>query len=126
LNDRTSPPTRPSRPSRWRRPPALRPTRRPTAARPDRRALGPPAIKELWAFTDDRIAVRFAYEWHSEAGQWFRAYGNENWQFEAEGLMSERHASINDVPIEESEREFHWDRSGPRPADHPGLNDLGL
>jgi nuclear transport factor 2 (NTF2) superfamily protein len=83
-------------------------------------------IKELWAFGDDRIAVRFAYEWHSEAGQWFRAYGNENWQFEAEGLMSERHASINDVAIEESERKFHWDRSGPRPADHPGLSELGL
>jgi uncharacterized protein len=83
-------------------------------------------IKELWAFADDRIAVRFAYEWRSEAGQWFRAYGNENWQFAAEGLMSERHASINDVAIEESERKFHWDRSGPRPADHPGLSELGL
>ena len=83
-------------------------------------------IKELWAFTDDRIAVRFAYEWHSEAGQWFRAYGNENWWFTAEGLMAERHASINDVAIEESERKFHWDRSGPRPEDHPGLTELGL
>jgi nuclear transport factor 2 (NTF2) superfamily protein len=83
-------------------------------------------IKELWAFTEDRIAVRFAYEWHSEAGQWFRAYGNENWQFTGEGLMSERHASINDVAIEESERRFHWDRPGPRPADHPGLGELGL
>ena len=83
-------------------------------------------IKELWAFTDERIAVRFAYEWSSEAGQWFRAYGNENWQFTEEGLMSERHASINDVAIEESERKFRWDRSGPRPADHPGLSELGL
>ena len=83
-------------------------------------------IKELWAFTDDRIAVRFAYEWHSDAGQWFRAYGNENWEFTAQGLMAYRHASINDVPIEESERKFHWDRSGPRPAEHPGLSELGL
>jgi nuclear transport factor 2 (NTF2) superfamily protein len=83
-------------------------------------------IKELWAFTDDRIAVRFAYEWRSDAGQWFRAYGNENWAFAADGLMAERHASINDVAIEESERKFHWDRSGPRPDDHPGLTELGL
>jgi uncharacterized protein len=83
-------------------------------------------IKELWAFTDDRIAVRFAYEWRSDADQWFRAYGNENWLFDAEGLMAERHASINDVAIEESERKFHWDDSGPRPADHPGLTDLDL
>lgn len=83
-------------------------------------------IKELWAFTDARIAVRFAYEWHSDAGQWFRAYGNENWEFTADGLMSHRHASINDVAIEEAERVFHWDRSGPRPTDHPGLSELGL
>jgi nuclear transport factor 2 (NTF2) superfamily protein len=83
-------------------------------------------IKELWAFTDDRIAVRFAYEWRSDAGQWFRAYGNENWAFAPDGLMAERHASINDVAIEESQRRFHWDRSGPRPADHPGLTELGL
>jgi nuclear transport factor 2 (NTF2) superfamily protein len=83
-------------------------------------------IKELWSFDGNRIAVRFAYEWQSEAGQWFRAYGNENWEFTAEGLMSHRHASINDVAIEESERQFHWDRSGPRPADHPGLSELGL
>lgn len=83
-------------------------------------------IKELWAFTEDRIAVRFAYEWRSDAGQWFRAYGNENWLFTDEGLMAERHASINDVAIEESERLFHWDRGGPRPEDHPGLADLGL
>lgn len=83
-------------------------------------------IKELWAYTDDRIAVRFAYEWRSDAGQWFRAYGNENWLFAPDGLMAERHASINDVPIEDSERLFHWDSSGPRPADHPGLSQLGL
>jgi nuclear transport factor 2 (NTF2) superfamily protein len=83
-------------------------------------------IKELWAFTDDRIAVRFAYEWRSGVGEWFRAYGNENWLFDAEGLMAERHASINDVAIEESERKFRWDSSGPRPADHPGLTELGL
>jgi nuclear transport factor 2 (NTF2) superfamily protein len=83
-------------------------------------------IKELWAFTDDRIAVRFAYEWHDEAGQWFRAYGNENWWFDADGLMAQRHASINDVPIDESARLLRWDRSGPRPADHPGLTELGL
>jgi uncharacterized protein len=83
-------------------------------------------IKELWAYGDDRIAVRFVYEWHSEAGQWFRAHGNENWLFAADGLMAERHASINDVAIEESQRRFHWDRSGPRPDDHPGLTELGL
>jgi hypothetical protein len=83
-------------------------------------------IKELWAFTDDRVAVRFAYEYQDAAGNWYRAYGNENWAFEANGLMRERHASINDVPIGETERLFHWDRSGPRPADHPGLSELGL
>jgi nuclear transport factor 2 (NTF2) superfamily protein len=83
-------------------------------------------IKELWAFTDDRIAVRFAYEWHDAGGAWFRAYGNENWLFDENGLMRERHASINDVPIQQSERQFLWDRSGPRPTDHPGLSDLGL
>ena len=83
-------------------------------------------VKELWAHDGNRIAVRFAYEWHSDASQWFRAYGNENWQFTEDGLMSHRHASINDVLIEESERAFHWDRSGPRPVDHPGLSDLGL
>jgi nuclear transport factor 2 (NTF2) superfamily protein len=83
-------------------------------------------IKELWAYSEDRIAVRFVYEWRSDAGQWFRAHGNENWQFTPAGLMSQRHASINDVAIKESQRLFHWDRSGPRPADHPGLSDLGL
>jgi nuclear transport factor 2 (NTF2) superfamily protein len=83
-------------------------------------------IKELWAFTDDRIAVRFAYEWRSDAGQWFRAYGNENWLFDEEGLMAERHASINDLAIEEADRKFFWNLSGRRPEDHPGLSDLGL
>ncbi|BBZ63620.1 nuclear transport factor 2 family protein [Mycolicibacterium monacense] len=83
-------------------------------------------IKELWAFGDDRIAVRFAYEFHDDAGRWFRAYGNENWEFTSDGLMKTRHASINDVPIGEADRLFGWDRSGPRPQDHPGLSDLGL
>ena len=83
-------------------------------------------IKELWAFTDDRIAVRFVYEWHDSDGRWFRSHGNENWRFDDEGLMAERHASINDVPLEESERLFRWDRTGPRPVDHPGLTELGL
>ncbi len=83
-------------------------------------------IKELWAFGEDRIAVRFAYEYHDAAGQWFRAYGNENWEFDADGLMKIRHASINDLPIAESDRLFHWDPRGPRPEDHPGLGDLGL
>jgi nuclear transport factor 2 (NTF2) superfamily protein len=83
-------------------------------------------IKELWAYTEDRIAVRFTYEWHDGAGRWFRSHGNENWQFTAEGLMRYRHASINDQAITDSERKFHWDASGPRPADHPGLSDLGL
>jgi hypothetical protein len=83
-------------------------------------------IKELWAFMGDRIAVRFAYEWRGADGAWYRAYGNENWAFDANGLMRERHASINDVPIREEERLFHWDRSGPRPLDHPGLPELGL
>lgn len=83
-------------------------------------------IKEVWAWTGNRIAVRFVYEYHDAAGQWFRAHGNENWQFDADGLMEQRHASINDVRIDESERLFHWDRSGPRPAGHPGLTELGL
>jgi uncharacterized protein len=83
-------------------------------------------IKELWAFADNRIAVRFAYEWHDDKGQWYRSYGNENWQFDDNGLMAVRHASINDLPIEESERKFHWDRSKPRPADQASLSDLGL
>jgi len=83
-------------------------------------------IKELWAFVGSRIAVRFAYEWHEDSGNWFRAYGNENWEFEANGLMHHRHACINDLPIKESERRFRWDSSKPRPLDHPGLTDLGM
>jgi nuclear transport factor 2 (NTF2) superfamily protein len=83
-------------------------------------------IKELWAFTGDRIAVRFAYEWHDLTGAWFRSYGNENWAFDEQGLMRERHASINDVPIAVTDRRFYWNRTGPRPADHPGLGELGL
>ena len=83
-------------------------------------------IKELWAFTDNRIAVRFAYEYRDDSGNWFRAYGNENWEFDGNGLMRHRYASINDLPIKEAERKFHWDRMGARPADHPGLSDLGL
>lgn len=82
-------------------------------------------IKELWAFTGDRIAVRFAYEWHDGDGQWFRSYGNENWLFDANGLMQKRFASINDLPISNADRLYHWP-SGPRPAHHPGLSDLGL
>lgn len=82
-------------------------------------------IKELWAFDGDRIAVRFAYEWHDDSGQWFRAYGNENWQFDENGLMQRRIASINDLPIGESDRQFFWP-TGRRPDDHPGLSDLGL
>jgi uncharacterized protein len=83
-------------------------------------------IKELWAFTENRIAVRFAYEFHDDSGNWFRSYGNENWEFDEHGLMHFRHASINDLPIRAADRKFHWDRSAPRPADHPGLSDLGL
>lgn len=82
-------------------------------------------IKEVWAYTDNRIAVRFAYEWHDDAGNWYRAYGNENWQFNAEGLMELRHASINDLPIQESDRKFDWPL-GRRPDDYPNLSDLGL
>ena len=83
-------------------------------------------IKQLWAFTDTRIAVRFAYEHRDDFGNWFRAYGNENWEFDSHGLMRARHASINDLPIPASARLFHWDHTGPRPADHPGLSELGL
>ncbi|MDR6586141.1 hypothetical protein HBH1_02809 [Herbaspirillum sp. BH-1] len=83
-------------------------------------------IKEVWAHEGNRIAVRFAYEWHDDSGHWYRSYGNENWEFDEHGLMRTRHASINDLPIKESERKFHWDRSAPRPADHPGLSTLGL
>ncbi|MGR8979694.1 MAG: nuclear transport factor 2 family protein [Gammaproteobacteria bacterium] len=82
-------------------------------------------IKELWAFADNRIAVRFAYEWHNDNGEWFRSYGNENWEFDENGLMRRRYASINDLPINEADRKFRWPQ-GPRPHDHPGLSDLGL
>jgi uncharacterized protein len=82
-------------------------------------------IKELWTFADNRIAVRFAYEWHDEAGQWYRSYGNENWEFNPEGYMQRRFASINDLPIKASDRQFIWPL-GPRPADHPSLSALGL
>jgi uncharacterized protein len=90
-----------------------------------RRELDYRLIKELWAFTGNRIAVRFAYEWHDDSGQWFRSYGNENWEFDAGGYMARRIASINDLPIKESERKYHWP-AGRRPDDHPGLSDLGL
>ena len=83
-------------------------------------------IKELWAFHEAHIAVRFQYEWRDAAGQWFRSYGNEQWEFDAEGLMRRREASINDVPIAESDRRFRWAAPGPRPDDHPGLTELGL
>jgi uncharacterized protein len=83
-------------------------------------------IKEIWTFAAERIAVRFAYEWHDDSGQWFRSYGNENWEFDVEGLMQRRIASINDLPISEAERKFRWQAPGPRPEDHPGLSDLGL
>ena len=82
-------------------------------------------IKELWVFEDKRIAVRFAYEWHDNVGNWFRSYGNENWEFEENGLMQHRFASINDLPIKEAGRKFHWPL-GRRPDDHPGLSELGL
>ncbi|MFJ8622574.1 DUF1348 family protein [Kitasatospora sp. NPDC093550] len=82
-------------------------------------------IKELWAYDGDRIAVRFAYEWQDDAGHWHRSYGNENWEFAPDGLMARRHASINDLPITDGERLFHWPL-GRRPDDHPGLSDLGL
>lgn len=82
-------------------------------------------IKELWACTGDRIAVRFAYECHDDSGQWFRSYGNENWEFTPQGLMRRRFASINDLPIREADRKFHWPL-GRRPDEHPGLSELGL
>ena len=82
-------------------------------------------IKELWTYAESRIAVRFAYEWHDDAGNWFRSYGNENWKFDDNGFMHTRIASINDRPIKESDRKYHWPL-GRRPDDHPGLSDLGL
>jgi uncharacterized protein len=90
-----------------------------------RRELEYRLIKELWAFEGNRIAVRFAYESRDDSGNWFRSYGNENWEFDDSGLMRRRHASINDLPITESERLFHWPQ-GRRPDGHPGLGDLGL
>jgi nuclear transport factor 2 (NTF2) superfamily protein len=90
-----------------------------------RRELDYRLIKELWACADNRIAVRFAYEWHDDGGHWYRSYGNENWEFNDQGLMVRRIASINDLPIKESERLYHWPL-GRRPDDHPGLSDLGL
>ncbi len=82
-------------------------------------------IKELWAFDENRIAVRFAYEWRDDSGQWYRSYGNENWEFAANGLMHRRYASINDLPIKAADRKYFWPH-GRRPDDHPGLSDLGL
>ncbi len=82
-------------------------------------------IKEVWTFRENRIAVRFAYEWHDDSGTWFRSYGNENWEFDEQGLMRLRIASINDLPIMESDRKYHWPL-GRRPDGHPGLSDLGL
>jgi uncharacterized protein len=83
-------------------------------------------IKELWTFGGNRIAVRFAYEWHDDSNNWFRSYGNENWEFDERGLMRRRIASINDLPISVTDRKFHWPAPGPRPTDHAGLSDLGL
>jgi uncharacterized protein len=82
-------------------------------------------IKEMWTFGDNRIAVRFAYEWHDDSGNWFRSYGNENWEFDATGVMQRRFASINDLPIKEADRKYRWPL-GRRPDDHPGLSELGL
>lgn len=82
-------------------------------------------IKEVWATTGNHIAVRFCYEWHDDSGNWFRSYGNENWEFDDNGLMAKRFASINDLPIDEKDRKFHWDL-GRRPDEHPSLSDLGL
>jgi len=82
-------------------------------------------IKEVWTYREDRMAVRFAYEWHDDSGQWFRSYGNENWEFDEHGLMRRRIASINDLPIGAEDRKYHWPL-GRRPDDHPGLSDLGL
>lgn len=81
-------------------------------------------VKDLWAFTDDHIAVRFQYEWHDDAGQWHRSYGNELWEFDENGLMRRREASINDVTIREADRKFFWPAPGPRPSDHPGIADV--
>ncbi|MDP9811153.1 nuclear transport factor 2 (NTF2) superfamily protein [Rhizobium tibeticum] len=90
-----------------------------------KRELAYRLIKELWAFTDNRIAVRFAYEWHNDSSNWFRSYGNENWEFGTDGLMRKRFASINDAPIQSRDRRFHW-QLGRRPDDHAGLSDFGF
>ncbi len=90
-----------------------------------RRELDYRLIKELWAFGENRIAVRFAYEWHDDSGYWYRSYGNENWEFDSDGLNAHRYACINDLPIKESERKYFWPL-GRRPDDHPSLSDLGL
>lgn len=90
-----------------------------------RRELDYRLVKELWAFHDTRIAVRFAYEWRDDSGNWFRSYGNENWEFSHEGLMQRRFACINDTPIQEADRRFHWPL-GRRPDNHPGLSELGF
>ena len=94
-------------------------------ARKWRRELDYRLIKELWGFHENRMAVRFAYEWHDDSGNWYRSYGNENWEFDAHGLMRRRFASINDAPISVSERKYHWPL-GRRPDDHPSLSDFGL
>ena len=83
-------------------------------------------IKELWGFRENRIAVRFCYEWHDASAAWFRSYGNELWEFDEHGLMRVRHASINDIPLNESDRRFRWQLRHPRPDDHPGLSELGI
>ena len=83
-------------------------------------------IKELWAFQGHRISVRFQYEWHDDSGNWFRSYGNEQWEFDDNGLMRRREASFNDVPINSNERRFFWKSPGPRPSDHPGLSEMGI
>jgi uncharacterized protein len=114
--------------TRWRNRaefPAGREEVRQFLARKWARELDYRLIKELWAFTQNRIAVRFAYEWHDDSGQWFRSYGNENWEFNEHGFMQRRFASINDLPIHAAERKFLWPL-GRRPDDHAGLSDLGL
>lgn len=114
--------------SRWRNRAEFftgRPAIRDFLARKWARELEYRLIKEVWACTANRIAVRFAYEWRDDSGNWFRSHGNEQWEFDAEGYMQRREASINDVPITEAERKFRWPL-GPRPADHPGLSELGL
>ena len=114
--------------SRWRKRAEFvqgRPAIEQFLARKWARELGYRLIKEVWACHDNRIAVRFAYEWHDDSDHWFRSYGNENWEFDQTGRMAVRHASINDLPITEEERKFHWPL-GRRPDDHPGLTELGL